>query len=48
MNTLLSQIGFLASYLHGLGTPDFHSDFGMLQMNYFLQPTVRVMSQRTN
>lgn len=47
MNMFLSQIGFLASYLHGLSAPDFHSDFGMLQMNYLLQPAVRVMSQRT-
>lgn len=47
MNTLLNQTGFFASCLHGLSIPDFRSDFGMLQMNYLLQPAVWVMSQRT-
>lgn len=42
INTLLSQSGFFASCLRILSTPDFHSELGILQMNYLLQPAVRV------
>lgn len=43
---LLSQIGFFASCLRIPSAPDFHSELGILQMNYLLQPAVRVKDHK--